>query len=375
MFEEYLASISIVEDFKPYQIGALITKYESTFPSLDNKKIALVGVPEGRGDTENIGTNKACGEIRSELYKLAGNNAVEQYAVDLGDLQIGESFEDTLIALQEVLTVLHKQKIVTIILGGSMELSKALYSSFEDVAKNVDISMISAMLPILEGELLDGILKHQPNFLLNLNAIGFQGHYIPVKSLDVMQNLSFGHVRLGTLKKNVEDAELLLRNTNLVLFDVGVIKHADAPGNAFSNPIGLDGDVACQLAWYAGVSDTSKCFGIFNTNPGLDERNQTSKLASQVVWYFMDGFVNRKHDHPNLHDEFIRYRCNLDHKQPDLLFHKSKRTNRWWMEIPHPRSLHNADMNVIIPCSYNDYQAAAAGDIPDRYLNALQKLH
>lgn len=375
MFEEYLTSISISEKYKPHQIGALLSKYESTFPSLANKKIALLGVPEGRGDAENIGTNKACIEIRTELYKLVGNAAIEQYAVDLGDLLLGDSFDDTIIALKEVLTVLHKQKIITIVLGGSMELSQSLYTSFEEVAKNIDISMISPTLPILAGELLDRILKYQPDFLLNLNAIGFQGHYIPVKSLDVLQNLNFGHVRLGTLKKNIEDAELLLRNTNLVLFDIGVVKHADAPGNAFANPIGLDGDMACQLAWYAGVSDTSKCFGIFNTNPGLDDRNQTSKLASQVVWYFIDGFINRKHDHPSLHDEFIRYRCNLDNKQPDLLFHKSKRTNRWWMEIPHPRSLNNPDMNVTIPCSYSDYQTAAAGETPDRYLNALHKLH
>ena len=375
MFEEYLVRISMEDEYKPFQIGALISRYETDFPSLEDKKIAIIGVPEGRGDAENIGTNKAASKIRKELFKLAGNSAIEKFAVDLGDLQIGDSFEDTLIALKEVLTALHKKKITTIIIGGSIELSKSLYTSFEEIAKNIDVSMISAMLPILEGELLDGIIKHQPNYLLNLNAIGFQGHYIPAKSLDVLQNLNFGHVRLGTLKKNAEDAELLLRNTNLVLFDMGVIKHADAPGNAFANPIGLDGDIACQLAWYAGVNDTSKCFGIFNTNPGLDDRDQTSKLASQVVWYFIDGFVNRKHDHPNLHDEFIRYRCNLDHKQPDLLFHKSKRTNRWWMEIPHPRSLHNTDMNVIIPCSYNDYQAAAAGEIPDRYLNALQKLH
>ncbi|MEY2923987.1 MAG: Formimidoylglutamase [Bacteroidota bacterium] len=375
MFEEYLTGISTEATYKPYQIGACITKYESVFPSLDHKKIAIIGVPESRNNEINKDSSLAPDAIREQLYTLTSNPVLEQQLVDLGNLIIGETFEDTLIALQDVLSILHKRKILTIVLGGDVALGQAIYTSFQNIAKNVDLSYISAQLPILQGELLDTIISHQPNFLLNLNAIAFQGHFLPAKALDILQNMNFGHARLGSLKKNVEDAELLLRNTNLVLFDIDAVKHADAPGNANSNPIGIDGDLACQLSWYAGVSDTSKSFGLFNVNPDLDNREQTVMLASQIIWYFMDGFCNRKHDHPSLHDEFIRYRCNLDNKQPDLLFHKSKRTNRWWMEIPHPRSLHNPEMNVVIPCSYADYQTAAAGDIPDRYLNALHKLH
>ncbi len=139
--------------------------------------------------------------------------------------------------------------------------------------------------------------------------------------------------------------------------------------------LGLEGDMACQLAWYAGVSDTSQCFGLFEVNPRLDNRNLTSQLAAQIIWYFIDGYANRRQDHPSLHDEFLRYRCGFENNHQDIIFHKSKRTNRWWMEIPHPRSLNNRDKNLIIPCLYSDYQQATSGDLPDRYLDAIQLLH
>ncbi len=375
MFEDYLTQLAISSKFKPFQFGTSIDKYVSEFPNLENKKIAIIGVPEGRKSGKNSSTNLAANEVRDELYKLVSNTFIQNHIVDLGNIKTGKTFEDTQVALKTVVAQLHTQNIVSIVIGGSTELSSALYESFEVQEKNTDITFISSSLPILDGELLDKICKHEPNFLHNLNALGFQGHYLPPRTLDVMENLGFGHVRLGALRNKIEEAEVLIRNTNLILFDIGVIKHSDAPANFYSNPIGIDSNMACQLAWYSGVSDTSNCFGIFETNPEFDERGLTSKLVAQILWYFIDGFAHRKHDHPKLHDEFLRYRCNLHNKQPDLLFHKSKRTNRWWMEIPHPRSQHNASKNVTIPCSYSDYQMAATGDLPDRYLNALQKLH
>ena len=375
MFKEYLSRLEINGTYKSYQIGATLSKYSDDFPSLDGKKAAIIGIPEGRFNLKNESTSLAPENIREEFYELTSNSYIENSIVDLGNIEVGQTKEDTFLAVKEVCKTLHEQNIVTILIGGNLACSEAIYQSFEGIAKNLDMTFISSHLPILEGELLDRIIKSETNHLINLNAIGFQGHYIPSKALDVLQHLNFGHVRLGTLKKNIDEAELLIRNSNLIVMNVDAIKHSEAPGNLTSNPIGINGDMACQLAWYGGVSDTSKSFGIFDTNPDLDRRNVTSKLMALIIWYFADGLANRKHDHPKLHDEFTNYRCHFDNHHSDIIFHKSKRTSRWWMEIPHPRSLNNADMNVIIPCSYADYQEATSGNIPDRFLNALQQLH
>jgi hypothetical protein len=44
------------------------------------------------------------------------------------------------------------------------------------------------------------------------------------------------------------------------------------------------------------------------------------------------------------------------------------------MKIEHPAEPNNANLTLTIPCSYEDYQIAADGETPERYLNALQSL-
>jgi len=43
---------------------------------------------------------------------------------------------------------------------------------------------------------------------------------------------------------------------------------------------------------------------------------------------------------------------------------QSKKTNRWWMQMP--------DKNFIA-CSYKDYVSASTNDIPERWLRALER--
>jgi hypothetical protein len=152
---------------------------------------------------------------------------------------------------------------------------------------------------------------------------------------------------------------------------MGAVKQSDAPGNYYNNPNGLDSGEICQLSWYAGVSDMVKSFGIYEVNPEFDYRNQTCKLSAQMLWYFFDGYANRKGDLPGLHNEFVKYRCALSESQPDVIFYKSKRSERWWMELP---VISKGTQPVLIPCSYADYQSATKGDMPERFWKALQKI-
>jgi hypothetical protein len=55
------------------------------------------------------------------------------------------------------------------------------------------------------------------------------------------------------------------------------------------------------------------------------------------------------------------------------VFYKSKRSEKWWMEIP-KQDTDKFDRATIIPCSYQDYQMAQAGEVPDRWINAQIKL-
>jgi hypothetical protein len=52
------------------------------------------------------------------------------------------------------------------------------------------------------------------------------------------------------------------------------------------------------------------------------------------------------------------------------VFYKSRKSNRWWMEIPHPYE----DRTYFIGCSYSDYETVCADDMPDRWWRAYQRL-
>jgi hypothetical protein len=54
-----------------------------------------------------------------------------------------------------------------------------------------------------------------------------------------------------------------------------------------------------------------------------------------------------------------------------LVFKKSKRTGRWWIELPNNNSSHNnLSTTALLPCTYDDYLSATEQNIPDRWLKA-----
>ncbi|HZX62395.1 MAG TPA: hypothetical protein VFE66_04200, partial [Bacteroidales bacterium] len=102
----------------------------------------------------------------------------------------------------------------------------------------------------------------------------------------------------------------------------------------------------------------------------------TAQLVAQMIWYFVEGFYNRPNDFPFKNDEdYIRYRVAItDHKE-ELTFFKSKKTDRWWMEIPLKSEQRiKYQRHYLVPCSYQDYQTACTNDIPDRWWMVYQKL-
>lgn len=109
-----------------------------------------------------------------------------------------------------------------------------------------------------------------------------------------MQKLNFDIHRLGQARSKMDDVEPIIRNADLVSFDIGAIRHSEAPGNANASPNGFFGDEACQLSRYAGISDKCTSIGIYELNPEFDPNNLTSHLVAQMVWCFADGFYNRK---------------------------------------------------------------------------------
>jgi hypothetical protein len=162
--------------------------------------------------------------------------------------------------------------------------------------------------------------------------------------------------------------EPVFRNTDVLSFDIGAVKYSEAPGGNSFSPNGLRSEEACQLAKYAGLSNRLKVFGLFELDTKKDQYNITAKLAAQIIWYFIEGFIGRNNKLPNEDDNCIMYQVEVKYIDKPVIFYKNEETNQWWLQI---NSLDNRPN--FIACSEKEYNQASNDEIPELWLNYMQK--
>ncbi|MCB0805583.1 MAG: formimidoylglutamase [Bacteroidales bacterium] len=375
-------------DFLPegdtQRLGNLIVAFRDKehFPALEEADLAIIGVGEDRNAVTNEGCAEAPDPIRNELYSLFSGTSKPRI-IDLGNLKRGHSVDDTYFALTSVVETLIGFNIIPVIIGGSHDLTFAIYKAYESMGQVVNILAADPKFDlgktgddIHAQNYLNKIILRQPNYLFNFTNIGYQTYMVDPESIKLMNNLYFDIYRLGNIRDQIEEVEPLTRNADIVSIDIGSVRHSDAPGNYNALPNGFFGDEMCRITRYAGISDKVTSFGIFEYNPSLDVNRQTARLISQMIWYFIEGFYNRKHDHPYREKEdYIKYTVTIRNHHDHLVFYKSKKSDRWWMDVPVKKDFKSVyERHHLVPCSYADYETACNDDIPDRWWQAYQKL-
>jgi formiminoglutamase len=379
---EKLGFISGVEDNK--LLGNHIVQLQpySMDDELRSADIALIGVNEARHALNNEGCEMAPNQIRKYLYNLTPVHK-NLKIVDLGNIKQGAHLSDTYFALKAVVAELLLEDVIPIVIGGGQDLTYPIYLAFESLERIINLVAIDSRFDqVLNTEepdsqsYLSHIIMRNPSFLFNYANIGYQTHFVNQDDLKLFDNLFFDAYRLGSVRSDLPEAEPILRNADMLTFDISAIRQSDAPGNGNASPNGFFGDEACQLMRYAGLAERLSCIGFFETNPLLDHNGQTVHLVAQLIWYFLEGFTLRSNDFPTEKSEgFIKYTATQPGLNNDMIFYKSKLTDRWWMQLP--VSNDKADTlsrHVMIPCSYNDYLKAVKSEVPDRWWKAYQKL-
>ncbi|WP_164111053.1 MULTISPECIES: formimidoylglutamase [Sphingobacterium] len=383
-----ITDFSSKEGYFNSQFGHIVEAYIDEFPVLndpDNKpQLAIVGVEEDRGAIGNKGAAKAPNAVRKHLYELyQGDYNVS--LVDLGNIKPGNRIEDTYAALRLVVEELVKYDILPIIIGGGHDLTYAQYRGYEDLEQRVEVAIVDAKFdldqastqdtPLNSNTYLNHIILHQPDYLFNLNNVAYQTYLVSKESINMYDKLFFNAQRVGMIAGKLDQAEPIIRAADMVSFDIGAIRASEAPGNANAVPNGLFGDEACQLARYAGMSDKCSSIGFYEFNPTYDPMEQTAMLVSQMIWCFVDGYYNRKNDAPLVpKSAYIIYRTPLENEAHELVFVKSKKSDRWWMQVPYFGTKSVNERFYLVPCRYEDYQLAVAGEMPDLWWRTHQKL-
>ncbi|MBS1510076.1 MAG: formimidoylglutamase [Bacteroidetes bacterium] len=362
-----LSDINGDNSYNDGQFAKNISIFETEIPDITGAGIVLVGVNETRGAGAFDMSVSPPDAIRRQLYQLHYWHK-EINIADIGNIKTGATLSDSYAAIKTVLSSLIQMKKTVVLLGGSHDITLAQYFAYADLKQTVEATCIDSNIN-LRGEspersenFLMEMLTGEPNLVRHYNHIGFQSYFVHPRMLETMDKLRFDCFRVGMVKDEMEEMEPVLRNTNLLSFDINALKYGDSPASVQS-PNGFTGEEACMLTRYAGMSAQLSSMGIYGYLPQQDLHDLTAKQIAQMLWYFIDG-KNRALQEAALDDlgHFNEYHCNFT--EVDTMFLQSKKTGRWWMQLPNKK---------FIASSYRDYVQASQNAIPERWLRALER--
>jgi len=367
--------LQFIDSLSSQELGSKVVFHtEHQFPDISKINIAIVGVIEDRRNI-NIVNAVNLSAVRKKLYATFPGNWDASIA-DLGDILSGDSVEDTYFALKKVTSTLIKNKVIPIVIGGSQDLTYALYRAYDDLEQMVNLVSVDNRFDfgkenetISASSYLTKIIIDEPNNLFNYCNIGYQTYYNSQEEIDLIEKLFFDAYRLGEISNNIALAEPVFRDADLISFDLNSVKSSDS-GNMISfEPNGFNGKEICSLSRYAGISDKVSAFGIFNHNSTVAE----SVLITQIIWYFIEGYHYRSKEYPfGSRANYLKYIVPLENEE--LVFYKSDKTDRWWIEIPYAVERSNKlKRNTLLPCSYEEYLCACNQELPERWWKAQRK--
>ena len=371
----------VYNDFPSGTIGhrAKFHVLQGELPEVVAKSLVIIGCPECRRSRSNISVSGLT-KLRMSFYRLS-DHFQELNIVDLGNILPGNSVDDTYFALSSAVAQVIKANSTVLILGGGQDLTYANYLAYQKNEQVVNVVNVDSRFDIgnVEDEIsserfLHRIVLHQPNILFNFSNLAYQSYYTNPSELELMRKMYFDSYRLGEVQSHLDETEPIIRTADLISFDLTSIRSSDFKSNHKSEPNGLYGEEACAICRYAGLSDKLTSFGIYECSEEFADSENS--LVGQMMWYLAWGVANRKQDYPfSDRSDNVKYTVSIEQGQYDIVFYKSPRSDRWWMEVPYPNKRGDKyERHFMVPCSYADYTMACANEMPDRWWQTYQKL-
>lgn len=348
------------------QMGKSVLIYQDEFPELTNVDIVLATCDELRGDGRLGNIVAGTDAIRKELYSLYYWHRHIQIA-DIGKIRTGACLADTYAAVKTVAAEVLQNGKIFLLIGGSHDLGLAVYEAYKEMNKIIEVTCVDAYIdlsidnPVRAKNFLMEMLTGEPNFVRHYNHIGFQSYYVHPDMLETLDKLRFDCYRLGKVKEAIEEMEPSVRSSNMMMFDIAALGAATFWDG--SSPNGFNGEEACTLMKYAGMSDQMQTVGIFGYQHRQDPQLNLAKQIAQMIWYYMDG-VQFGRTEAGLHEHDMFIECHLACATIETTFLKSRKTGRWWMKMPDGK---------YVPCSENDFNIAGNNEFPERWLRLQER--
>jgi formiminoglutamase len=372
LIKDFLEPISVAqitgdEELNDAQYGNRINIYTDEFPMIKDCDIVIMGIKEERGSGTGNANSSAPDTVRKHLYQLYYWHPDVRIA-DIGNICAGSELKDTHAAARTVIAALLEQNKTVIILGGSHDLTLSQYGAYAQMNRIIEACCIDSLVNLQMNSALRSenflmeMLTGEPNYIRHYNHIAFQSYFVHPEMLQIMDNLRFDCFRLGRVKEKIENMEPVIRETNLVSIDIAAMAQSSAPCNSVS-PNGLNGEEMCTLTRYAGMSASVSSIGIYGYRPEKDVQELTAVQIAHMIWYFIDGKHRSLLEAPLSQKEAFN-EFHTAFNQVDTVFLQSKKTGRWWMQLPNKN---------FIACSDEDYHLATMNEIPERWLRAQER--
>lgn len=367
MLNHWLKPVALHElfsgDLESDHLGYNVVFHEqhSGLPNLSEVKIAIIGIDAISADP-----------IRKKFYQLSNHFGALKIA-DLGNLRKA-NLDFSIGALSEIRAI----GILPILIGDNIHFAQALYRALKMNYTNINLVCVDENVP-LEPEkpeatkaYLNPIAMGSDSKLFQLGLIGFQKHFTPERILQFVESQNYDIMRLGEARAKLSEAEPIIRNADLMGFNVRVIRSADFTAVEKPSPTGFAAEEVCKLAHYAGMSDKLKGFYLLGYHAGKDVLAQSAFVMAEILWYFLEGFYHRKGDYPVSTDGLTEYIVELKRYDYQLTFWKSKLSGRWWIQVP-VKVKKRDHRHRLIPCSFQDYKMASQDELPDRLIKAFKR--
>jgi formiminoglutamase len=297
------------------RLGEVVEFWKGGPLDLTPGRPVLIGFPQDEGVRRNggrVGAAEAPREIRRWLYRLVpwdcetNTDLSALGLLDLGNVRIEGSLEETHAALGEVVGAVLRSGAVPVVLGGGHETAFGHYLGYVAADLAVGIINLDAHLdvrPLIDGKGHSGSPFRQ--------AMDHPTHPLPAEQYVCLgaQPQSVAHVhwlearRRGAVVRWAGDfrqsvgkqflrygRRLAAKGCRIyVTLDADVAAASDVPGVSAPNVTGVSGERLLGCARVAGGTPSVASFDLVEINPRYDRDGQSARWAALVVWNFLVG--------------------------------------------------------------------------------------
>jgi formiminoglutamase len=345
--------------------------YTHAFPRIQAESIVLIGLPDSLEDGQE--SYELVDTFRQHFYRLkrTGHNVL---FYDVGNLRPGESPAQTQERLGVICSTLIDHGAVPLLVGAERSWMLGHFrAALDQDERATNLANIDASLDLdHEDGVLHRIVTLRQHLPSHFSQLAYQSYLVDPVGLALLEKLHFEALRLGQIHENFRVAEPLIRDADFLFFNLSALRNTafvQAPG---PRPFGLNGEQACQLCWYAGISARLKTIGFYNILPAAQHNDADLATLAIMIWHFLEGFSYRTQEQPTDDRYCDRHIVALPGYE-DLLFFRSRRTDRWWMQVPDKSGL--LPDGYMLPCLYEDYTQAVNGHLPDRWVRTFSRIN